>query len=397
MINITKKSYSKYFLFGSLYFTEGIGYIIATLILPIYLADKGIPLAQVTMLAAIYMTPMTIKFIWGGIVDYFIKHGRKKFIIIGGGLSSVSFCFLFFLDPNEFLIPFALFLFLAGCGIGFLDVSSDAWAIEISTYKQRGKINGAMFAGQSLGMVIGASVLSSIAYFYGYNYVFLLTGLIILLIIVYPLFVKDIKKILKRQQIGSLLLNEFKKKNTLLVSLFAPLGGINIGLLGVVIPLYMNLHFNINIAEIGLVITLWSGTKVIGALVAGGLCDKWGRKSLLYVIITGTLIFTALLIFANTWLILAILYSIIGFFHGGFYTAIGALMMDVTNLKVGATQFSILTSLGNLGMTAGESLSGTMIMVLGFTGAFLYGSWILGPALLVLHFLRLKIEKNNCH
>ncbi len=349
------------------------------------------------MLAAVYMIPMTIKFIWGGIVDYFVKYGRRKFIILGGLLSSLSLFFLFLIDPSELLVPFALFLFISGCGIGFLDVSADAWAIEISTYDERGKINGAMFAGQSVGMVIGASVLSSIAFFYGYKFVFLFTGLIVLLIVIYPILVEDIKKIKKRHKMGSLLVNEFRKKKTILVSIFAPIGGINIGLLSVVVPLYMNINFHINIAEIGLIITLWSSTKVIGALISGGVCDKWGRKNLLYFVLFGGILFTALLIFPNTWQVFAILYGIIGFFNGGFYTAIGALLMDVTNPKIGATQYSILTSLGNLGITAGESMGGSMISILGFTRTFLYGAWFLGPAVIILYVLKLKIGKNNCY
>ena len=64
--------------------------------------------------------------------------------------------------------------------------------------------------------------------------------------------------------------------------------------------------------------------------------------------------------------------------------------MDVTNPKVGATQYSILTSLGNAGLTISESFSGTMVSVLGFTRTFLYTAWFFGPALLVLHFIRLK-------
>lgn len=390
MIDITRKSYLKYILFGSLYFTEGMQYIIATLILPIYLAEKGLPIQYLTLLAAIYMTPMTIKFIWGGLVDYFVKYGRRKFIISGGFLSAISLFFLFLLDPSDFLILFAIFLFLGGCGIGLLDVSADAWAIEISKYEERGKVNGSMFAGQSIGMVIAASVLSSIAYFYGYHYVFLITALLVLLIIIYPLLVEDVRKVKKRQKLKLLLLQEFKKKNTVFVSILGLLGGLNIGLLGIVIPLYMNFYFNINIAEIGLIITLWSGTKVIGALIAGTGCDKWGRKNVLYAVIIGVLFFTALIILTRTWLVLAILYGIIGFFHGGFYTAISALMMDITNPKVGATQYSILTSLANLGMTAGESSSGTMIAISGFTKTFLYGAWVLGPALLILYFIKLN-------
>jgi len=395
MIDISKHSFFKYFLFGSLYFTEGLKYIIASLILPIYLVEKGIPVSLVTVLASIYMIPMTIKFIWGGLADYFVKFGRRKFIITGGLMSSISLFFLFAIDPSELLPIFALFLFIGGCGVGFLDVSADAWAIEISTYEERGKINGAMFAGQSLGMFIAASVLTTIAFIYGYNLVFLISALVVLSIVIFPILVKDIRKIKKRQKIGSLLVKEFKKKTTLLATFITPLGGINIGLLGVVVPLYMNLYFHINIAEIGFIITIWSATKVVGSLIGGGICDRWGRKNLLYFVFILSGFFTAMLIFANTWHTFAILYAIIGIFHGAFYSGVGALLMDITNPKVGATQYSILTSIGNLGMTAGESFSGTMIAVLGFARTFLYGAWIMGPAILLLYALKLRKHKRK--
>ena len=212
MININKYNYVKYFLFGSLYFTEGLKYIIGTIILPIYLTDKGIALPIVTVVSAIFLLPMTIKFFWGGIADYYIKFGRKPFIILGGLLSSLSLLILTIIDPSKLLIPFTILLFIAGSGVGFLDVSADAWAIEITSENERGKINGAMFAGQSAGMVVGSSFLTSLAYNCGYNYVFLITGLLVLLIIIFPLLVKEVKKIKIRQKIGSLLLGEFKKK-----------------------------------------------------------------------------------------------------------------------------------------------------------------------------------------
>ena len=396
MLDIAKSSYLKYFLFGSLYFTEGAIYIIASLIIPIYLAEKGIPIAFVTIIAAAYMIPMTIKFIWGGIVDYFIKYGRRKFIILGGLMSSISLFALFFIDPSEFLIIFALFLFIGGCGVGFLDVSADAWAIEISKYEERGKINGAMFAGQAAGMFVASSLLTSIAYFLGYNYVFLTTSLIVAAIIIFPIVAKDIRKIKKREKITRLLVSEFKKKNTLLVSFFSPLSAINIGLLGVVVPLYMSINLNINIAQIGLAITIWSATKIVGSLIGGAICDKWGRKILLYMALSLGGVFTAMLIFADNWLSVAILYGIIGIFHGAYYSGVGAFLMDITNPKVGATQYSILTSLANVGMTGGESFSGTMVTLLGFTRTFLYGALFFGPALLILYVIKIKKHINKC-
>ena len=48
MIDISQKSGHKYFLFGSLYFAEGLQQSLAMVIIPIYLVDKGfsLPLAM---------------------------------------------------------------------------------------------------------------------------------------------------------------------------------------------------------------------------------------------------------------------------------------------------------------------------------------------------------------
>lgn len=43
MIDINKYSSSKYLLFGSLYFSEGLQLAIATVIIPIYLLEKNFP------------------------------------------------------------------------------------------------------------------------------------------------------------------------------------------------------------------------------------------------------------------------------------------------------------------------------------------------------------------
>ena len=62
--------------------------------------------------------------------------------------------------------------------------------------------------------------------------------------------------------------------------------------------------------------------------------------------------------------------------------------MSASNPRIGATQFSILTSLGNAGMLTGETISGALIAVFGFTRTFLFSAWFFGPALLVLHFIK---------
>jgi MFS family permease len=160
-----------------------------------------------------------------------------------------------------------------------------------------------------------------------------------------------------------------------------------------VVPLYMKVGLNLEIAQIGLIVAIYPITSAFGSIISGMIADKLPRKTTLYVIVFMSLIISASFIFANTWFILAIIYSIFGFLQGGYVTINSALLMDITNPKVGATQFSFLTSLGNFGILTGEKISGKLVAIFGFTGEFLYSAWLLGPALIVLNFV--KIHKNN--
>ena len=390
MIDISERSWLKYFLFGSLYFSEGIDLAVITVLVPIYFEELGIPLPINSFIVGISALPWAIKFIWGGIVDYFIGFGRKRFIIVGGMFGAIGFLLLAFVNPTIALVPFAFLIFIGHVGIAFLDVSADAWAIEISKEKERGKINGAMFAGQFAGLAIGSIVLAMLADIFGYNTAFMIAGLIIILIIIYPIFVKYIITSKEHQKVGSLLVKEFRKKTTQLIALFAPILAISYGFLQFAIPLFSKIILDLDIAQIGVIVGVNSAMIAVGSLVGGGVTDKFGRKTALYIFICISILFSALLIIATSWQILAFLYGVFGFLIGGYTTAISTLCMDITNPRIGATQYSLLMSLYNTGELAGAMVVGSLIAMLGFSRVFLYSAWIFGPALLVLYFIRPK-------
>ena len=85
---------------------------------------------------------------------------------------------------------------------------------------------------------------------------------------------------------------------------------------------------------------------------------------------------------------------IIGFLQGGaFFSALMALFMDITNPKIGGTQYSILTSIGNLGDYSIGIVSGSLLVFFGYQRFFLYAAWVVGPALIVLYLVQEKWEK----
>jgi len=265
------------------------------------------------------------------VVDYFIRFGRKQFILLGGVLVFIGFFTVAFIDPVVALIPFTVFMFIARGGSALLDVSADAWAIETSREEERGKINSGMFSGMFIGSAVGALLFALIAKTLGYSVVFIAAGLITVFILIFPLVVKEIKIVKKRRKVAKLLISEFKKKTTQLLAILGPLLGISIGILMIVVPLYANIKLKLDIAQIGLITSVFPISTVFGALVAGPISDKWDRKIILNILILAGIFFSASLIFSKTWLILAILYGLLGFLRGGYYVVLSAMFMDITN------------------------------------------------------------------
>ena len=114
----------------------------------------------------------------------------------------------------------------------------------------------------------------------------------------------------------------------------------------------------------------------------------FGRKITLYILIFSSVFFTILLILTHSWDYFTLVYCIVGFLQGGYTAPLCAMFMDVTNPRIGATQYSILTSLANFGEIGIGALSGTLVLMLGYSRVFLYTAWLVGPALLTLYFVK---------
>ena len=74
-IDISKNSILKYFIFGSLYITEGIHIAIAWVLTPLYLLDLGVQPEIVTFSSGLIMIPWIGKFIFGSLSEALFSLG----------------------------------------------------------------------------------------------------------------------------------------------------------------------------------------------------------------------------------------------------------------------------------------------------------------------------------
>lgn len=393
LMDISKNSYLKYFLFGSLYITEGIQIAIAWVLTPIYLLQQDFSPEVVTLCSGIIMIPWVIKFLFGYLVDYFSIKGRKKIIMIGGFFSGLPLILVSLIQPSESLIGFIFLLFLAQCSISFLDLSADAWAIDSSKEKERGKISGSMTIGLYMGMAIGTALLGTIANDMSFGAAFFSAGIIIIFISLVPTFFKEKIVKTKKQKLSKQLFHEFKNTSLYPFLLFLPLIALNSGIISLSVPLFMEISLHLDIAIIGFISAFFSFNRAIGSFIFGAVSDKIGRYKTLMTIMIVLIFFSAFLITVHTSEQLTIIYGIIGFLTGGLFATIFAECMDKTNPKIAATQFGIFMGILNLGELGGGAISGKLITLLDFNRVFLYAAWIVGPSILLYYFIKKYTKK----
>ena len=374
-------------MFGSLYFSEGLYQGLILIVAPLYLLDKGIPLPLVTLIAGLGYLPWGLKFVWGGLIDFFHKYGRKKFAVAGTVFGAIGFFSLALIDHFFSLLFFALFLFIGYTGIGFLDSATDAWAIDISKKEDRGKINSSMNIGNWLGQYLGALLIILIGSVFGYSISFMISGLIVFVLVIVPFSVKYERKI-GQLRIWSLLKQEFKKRITRLTTFYFFVIVLQHALYSSLILAYLKIVLNLDNTFIGLIYVFWLAVVIPGSITGGVLADKYGRKVPLYLFLISLMIASITPIFFSSFYYIVVAFSVGLFFMDGVIAANWAMVMDIINPKISASQHEVICSIVNFGGIVIGSATGTLIVLIGFNNSFLLSGLIVLMALAILYTIK---------
>ena len=414
--------------FFLLYVTEGIPLGFAATAVATRLRRLDVGPAEIGAFVASFYLPWAFKWAFGPLVDVFSsdRFGRRRSWILGTQvMMALTLLSTVMLDLPQQLGLFTIILLFHNTFGAMQDVAIDALACSTLQEDERGLANGMMFAGAMIGSMLGGSGVLFLSGVTGFQPTFFFVTACILAVTVFVVWpMKEAPGPVRAIVAGSKLAQAGREMRVFAVDSFrAFLGspGAFGGLLFALLPagaMCLGLALQSNLAvELGMdddqvaALGVWSSILSAGFCVLGGyLSDRFGRRRTLFIYLA--LMSLPVFYLMNElsrfgWvmpvsvtaenrppvpaaLVTALWIATLAYamFQGLMYGTRSAIMMDVTNPAVAATQFTAYMALMNLAISYSATWQGIAIEAWGYPTTMLVDG-ILGLAcLLVLPWLK---------
>lgn len=152
-MDLTRSRNGRRLLFALLYLAEGapIGFIWWAV--PTKLREANVPVGTIALLTSVIILPWAFKFLWAPLVDVLRgpRWGRRGWVVSTQLLMGLSLLPLAVLEWQDSLGLLFGLLLLHAFAAATQDVAIDAWAISVTPAEERGGINGWMQAGMLVG------------------------------------------------------------------------------------------------------------------------------------------------------------------------------------------------------------------------------------------------------
>jgi MFS transporter, PAT family, beta-lactamase induction signal transducer AmpG len=389
-LNLLQHKYGRILIAFAFYFAEGapIGFIWWAL--PTLMRKEGIAVDTIATLTTLFTLPWVFKFLWAPMIDVFRspRFGFIKWIGVSQAMMCITLLPLLYipLHGNEWW--WGLMLLLHSFCAATQDVSVDALVINVVAKKETGMLNGYMQAGMLLGRsLFGGGALLMVSQAGLHNTIIMMIA-VMLCVMVLLVFIKEPGIInngtVIQKDFRKLLQEVFYEKQTWMAVAFALTSAAAFEAAGALSgPLFSDQKIEL--------------AMLFGGMAGGYLSDRMSRKNsvmfFLLGFVTAVLCISLFHIFLphSHHYIFMILYAVMYFFTGMFTTASYALFMNITNPKLGATQFSVLMAATNGCESWTVLVAGMIAAAQGYGYAFMVMCLI---SLLSLLFLK-KIKTNQ--
>lgn len=384
-------------LFAILYASEGapIGFIWWAL--PTLLRSADVPVDRITSLTAVVLLPWVFKFLWAPLLDLLRRPGwgYRAWIISMQTLMAAALVPLIWLDPVDAFEWWRALLLAHAVAASTQDVAIDALAIRAVPPESRGRLNGAMQAGMLTGRsVFGGGVLL-IGAWLGIAGMIATLVLWILVAMTAALWLREIEPPHRSDgaSFAGALTAAARMKTTWIGLAFALVSAAGFEATGQLAGPYL-VDRDVPATTIG----VFFGLVVVAAMLAGGLiggaaADRFGRLRTAALSLLG---FTAVIVVlagadagggtgaAVLIALLAAMYFLVGVFTAASY----ALFMDLTDPRLGATQFSAYMAATNACESWSAWGGGRLAAAQGYPAAFVVMSLVSLASLPLLAVIR---------
>jgi PAT family beta-lactamase induction signal transducer AmpG len=368
VIDLRRSRAFRFFLFGALYFAQGVPWGFVTVVLPIQLAGK-VDQETLSGIVAISYLPWTFKFIAGPVIDRFtirVLGRRRPWILLAEAGMVATLLGLTGVDAVTAWPVFIGFIFAHNACAALQDVAVDALAVDTLEEHERGTANSIMFGCKYAGNAVGGAPLSWLARTYGLDRALVAQAGVLAAIWVLVWLTRERADAaagagakgapeLTWRELGRELKRSFALRSTAVGALFMLVAMVGAGLTGTILIPMLKLEMGwtdgqIELAQGGIAIT--AGT--LGAFAGGVVSDWLGRRRTIALAAAfsaacyAAFMIPALRASAGTvqgWMVLT------NFGEGLLQTALLAMCMDLANPRVGGTQFTAYMSLSNMNST----------------------------------------------
>lgn len=371
-------------LFAILYASEGapIGFIWWAL--PTLLRSADVPVDRITSLTAVVLLPWVFKFLWAPLLDLLRgpRWGYRAWVISMQALMAAALLPLIWIDPVGGFDWWRGLLLAHAVAASTQDVAIDALAIGAVPPESRGRLNGAMQAGMLTGRsVFGGGVLL-IGAWLGIAGMIAMLVLWILVAMIAALWLRQIEPPHRPDgaSFAGALAAAARMKATWIGLAFALVAGAAFEATGQLAGPYL-VDRSVPETSIG----VFFGLVVVAAMLTGGLtggaaADRFGRLKTAALSLVGFSAFIVVLAVADgagtTAAVLMALLAVMYFFVGLFTAASYALFMDLTDPRLGATQFSAYMAATNACESWSAWGGGRLAAAYGYPAAFVVMSLV---------------------
>ncbi len=411
--------------FFFLYVTEGIPLGFAATAVATQLRRQDVGPAEIGAFVASFYLPWAFKWAFGPFVDVFTSErlGKRRGWILGTQIMLVvTLLSCTFLDlPAQLGLLTGVLLIHNSFG-AMQDVAIDALAVSTLHEDERGLANGVMFAGAAIGTAMGGSGVLFLMPLLGLKGGFIFVAACIALVTVFIVLPLKEPAATPGSVRAAGLASAGREMRKFAVEAFRSFVGtrgawsglwfslLPAGAMGLGLALQSNLSVEVGMDDDAVAwLTLWSSVISAGCMVVGGwLSDRWGRRRMLglYLALMSLPVFYLMtVLIEHQWIypvaadlrrnapaalvtavwVATLLYSV---GQGLMYGTRSAIMMDVTNPAVAATQFTAYMAMMNLAIAYSATWQGIAIEALGYPRTLLIDGVIGLFCLGVLPFIK---------